>query len=248
VNVARRAHVYPQVSLEAADLADVAVATAPGSITAADALALVRKRDAGLLAAGPAYVLRDDLVRAVALGLGGRRAAELARPLPAVDPRSSEIAVRRLLAAGAPLAVVRGAKGPVGAISGRFAGLGQRGWALYSLATGVVFLAVWLACSSGPSRTWSTWPTRRRRCTASDGFRWWRHNCGQASRPRRVERSIVSPGSCWARSPWPDQGCSMAIPPSSDCVQDAARSSRTHYEVLPTAIPDRAGLFIALTR
>lgn len=34
----------------------------------------------------------------------------------------------------------------------RFAGLGQRGWAWYSLATGVVFLAVWLALFVWPEQ------------------------------------------------------------------------------------------------
>jgi hypothetical membrane protein len=34
----------------------------------------------------------------------------------------------------------------------RFAGLGQRGWAWYSLATGVVFLAAWLALFARPEQ------------------------------------------------------------------------------------------------
>jgi hypothetical protein len=34
----------------------------------------------------------------------------------------------------------------------RFAGLGQRGWAGYSLATGVVFLAAWLALFAWPEQ------------------------------------------------------------------------------------------------
>jgi hypothetical protein len=34
----------------------------------------------------------------------------------------------------------------------RFAGLGQRGWARYSLATGVVFLAAWLALFAWPEQ------------------------------------------------------------------------------------------------
>jgi tRNA nucleotidyltransferase (CCA-adding enzyme) len=124
MTMARRAHVYPQVSLEAADLVDIAVAPAAATVRAADALALARKRNAGLVVAGTAAVLRDDLVRAVALGLGGLRAAEIARPLPVVESRAGEAAVRRWLAAGEPLVVVRGAKGPVGAVSGRLAGFG----------------------------------------------------------------------------------------------------------------------------
>ena len=120
--MAKRAHIYPQVELAAADLVDVPVASAPAEITVADALALARKRNAGWLAAGAAAVLREDLVRAVALGLGELPAAEIARPLPSVDAAAGEAAVRRLLAAGAPLVPVRGPKGPLGAVSGRIGG------------------------------------------------------------------------------------------------------------------------------
>lgn len=120
--MAKRAHVYPQIELAAADLVDVPVASAPVEITVADALALARKRNAGWLAAGAAAVLREDLARAVALGLGELPAAEIARPLPSVDAASGEAAVRRLLAAGAPLVPVRGPKGPLGAVSGRIVG------------------------------------------------------------------------------------------------------------------------------
>ena len=49
--MAKRAHVYPQVELAAADLVDVPVASAPAGITVADALALARKRNAGWLGA-----------------------------------------------------------------------------------------------------------------------------------------------------------------------------------------------------
>jgi tRNA nucleotidyltransferase (CCA-adding enzyme) len=127
--MAKRAHAYPHAELEALDLVDVAIAPAPAAITVADALARARRRNAGLLAAGAAYVLRDDLVRAASLGLGGLRAAEVARALPVVDPGAGEATVRRLLAGGAPLVAVRGPSGsagppgPAGAISGRRAGL-----------------------------------------------------------------------------------------------------------------------------
>jgi tRNA nucleotidyltransferase (CCA-adding enzyme) len=117
--MAKRAHVYPQIELEATDLVDVSVAVAPADITVADALALARKRNAGLLAAGDASLLREDLVRAASLGLGALRAAEIARSLPTVDPHAGEATVRRLLAAGATLVSVRGPKGAAGAVSGR---------------------------------------------------------------------------------------------------------------------------------
>jgi len=120
--MAKRAHLYPQVEPAAVDLVDVPVAAASAEITVADALALTRKRNAGWVAAGATSVLREDLARAVALGLGELRAAEIARTLPAVDAASGEAAVRRLLVAGAPLVVVRDRKGPAGAISGRLVG------------------------------------------------------------------------------------------------------------------------------
>jgi tRNA nucleotidyltransferase (CCA-adding enzyme) len=121
--MAKRAHVYPQVSLAAADLVDVTVATAPAALGVSEALVLARKRNAGLLAAGGSYVLRDDLVRATALGLGALRAAQIARSLPTVEPGAGEVKVRRQLATGAPLVVVRGPRGAIGAVSGRIAGL-----------------------------------------------------------------------------------------------------------------------------
>jgi tRNA nucleotidyltransferase (CCA-adding enzyme) len=120
--MAKRAHVYPQVSLAAADLADVAIAPAAAGVGVIEALALARKRNASVVAAGASYVLRDDLVRATALGLGALRAAQLARAVSEVDPGASEGKVRRLLATGAPLVVVRGPRGATGAVSGRFTG------------------------------------------------------------------------------------------------------------------------------
>ena len=120
--MAKRAHLYPQVEPAAVDLVDVPVVAASAEITVADALALARKRSAGWVAAGDTSVLREDLARAVALGLGELRAAEIARTLPAVDAAFGEAAVRRLLTAGAPLVVVRGTKGPAGAISSRLVG------------------------------------------------------------------------------------------------------------------------------
>src|SRR5262249_25936418 len=96
-----------------------------------EALGLARKRNAGVVAAGASYVLRDDLVRATALGLGSLRAAQIARAVPAVDPAARETKVRRLLAARAPPVMgpgargavgAGGARGAVGAVSGRAAG------------------------------------------------------------------------------------------------------------------------------
>jgi hypothetical protein len=120
--MAKRAHVYPQVSLVASDLVDVAIGTAPAGAGVSEALAIARKRNAGVIVAGGSWVLRDDLVRAVALGLGALRAAQIARALPVVDAGAGESHVRRRLATGAPLVIVRGARGALGAVSGRLVG------------------------------------------------------------------------------------------------------------------------------
>jgi tRNA nucleotidyltransferase (CCA-adding enzyme) len=117
--VARRAHAYPQADVGAGDLVNVAVVAAPPSIAVRDALGLARKRDAVVLAVGRRYVLREDLARASLLDAGDIPAASVARPLPAVDAGAGEISVRRLLAAGAPLVIVRAGPRPVGAIAGR---------------------------------------------------------------------------------------------------------------------------------
>ncbi len=119
MSVAKRAQAYPQVSAAAGDLVDVVVAAAPAGGTVGAALRLMRKRDARVLAAGERYVLREDLSRASLLGLDPLHAADLGRALPCVDARAGEVAVRRLLQAGAPLVVVRDRRGPVGAVAGR---------------------------------------------------------------------------------------------------------------------------------
>lgn len=108
---------YPQVEPGAAALVDVAVVPVRAAATVGEALRQVRARDAGLAAAGDRWVTRQDLARAAHLGLDGLRADALARPLPVVDARASEVTVRRHLAAGAALVVVRGRRGPAGAVA-----------------------------------------------------------------------------------------------------------------------------------
>jgi tRNA nucleotidyltransferase (CCA-adding enzyme) len=117
--VAKRAHAYPQASVAAGDVVDVTVVAAPPAITVREALGLARKRDAGVLAVGARYVLREDLARASLLDAGDLPAASVARALPSVDARAGEVAARRLLLAGAPCVIVRARTGPVGAVSGR---------------------------------------------------------------------------------------------------------------------------------
>lgn len=115
--MARRAHAYPQVMPSAADVVDGPVVAAPATLAATDAMRLARRRGADVLGAGERrWVLREDVVRADALGLGGLAIARLARPLPVVDARDSEIAVRRHLAGGAPAVVVMRGRAPLGVV------------------------------------------------------------------------------------------------------------------------------------
>jgi tRNA nucleotidyltransferase (CCA-adding enzyme) len=111
MSMARRAHAYPQISLTAADLVDTVLVAAPSSITVGDALRLARRRHARVLTCGRAHVLVDDLARAAGLGLHDRPAADVARPLPVVEPGAPELRVRRALAEGAPAVIVSGRAG-----------------------------------------------------------------------------------------------------------------------------------------
>jgi len=117
--MAKRAHAYPQVDPGAAALVDAPVATIPRRARVGDALGLARRRQAAAVSAdGRVWILRDDLARAARLGLGELPASALARPVPVVESRAGEIAVRRRLAAGAPVVIVRdGRRGALGAIS-----------------------------------------------------------------------------------------------------------------------------------
>ena len=115
--MARRAHAYPQVMPTAADLVDGAVVAVPATLTAGDAMRLARRRGTDVLdAGGHGWVLREDVVRADGLGLGGLTIERLARPLPIVAARESEIVVRRHLAAGAAAVVVVRGRAPLGVV------------------------------------------------------------------------------------------------------------------------------------
>jgi len=115
--MARRAHVYPQVEFGAAALVDATLLALPASVSLAQAVRLVRQRNAQGLAAGDHVVLREDLARAATLGIDGTRADMLARPLPVVAADATEAAVRRLLTQGAPMVVVREGRRGVGGIT-----------------------------------------------------------------------------------------------------------------------------------
>ena len=119
MTVAKRAHAYPQVSLVAVDLVNTAVTQAPAPIAIGAALRLARKRDAAMVVVDGRCALREDLVRASLLGLDDLASTAVARELPCVDAGAGEVTVRRLLAEGAPLVVVRDRRGPVGAVAAR---------------------------------------------------------------------------------------------------------------------------------
>lgn len=109
---------YPQVDPGALGLASAAVATVPARATVTQALAVARGRSAvAVTTDGQTWTLRDDLARAALLDLGALPAARLARPVPVLEASASEITVRRHLAQGAPLVIVRdGRRGPAGAV------------------------------------------------------------------------------------------------------------------------------------
>ena len=115
--MARPAHRYPQAEIGALGLVDTPVTTLPASISAAEALRRARRHGLAVLAAGEAIILREDLARAASLGVDEVDAGTLARPIPTVNARASEVAVRRHFLAGAPLVVVRDGRRTVGAVA-----------------------------------------------------------------------------------------------------------------------------------
>ena len=142
-------HRYPQVEPGAAALVDATVATAPPALSVREARAWAVKARAEALQLGDrGVVLRADLVRAAALGLDDLPASAITRPLPTVSARAPEVTVRRALAAGAPMVVVRDRRGLVGGVVSTSALVGAIGlsvgarlsrtlpeWASQTLAT-----------------------------------------------------------------------------------------------------------------
>jgi tRNA nucleotidyltransferase (CCA-adding enzyme) len=119
VSAARRGHPYPSVRVLAADLVNGRVVAVAPEARVDEAMALALRRGAAALTVSrsPARaVLREDLQRAAALGLGALPARRLARPLPVAEASTSEAAVRRQQARGAPLMLVREGDAVVGSI------------------------------------------------------------------------------------------------------------------------------------
>jgi tRNA nucleotidyltransferase (CCA-adding enzyme) len=120
--MARRGHVYPQVEVVAGDLVNARTVSAPGSASSGEALTRVRAAGAAaVVLGGPAarVVLREDLARAVALGLEALPATALARPVPTVAADVSERRVRQLRSRGvSPVVRVRRDSAGDGVVAG----------------------------------------------------------------------------------------------------------------------------------
>lgn len=108
--MARHGHTYPNVRIPAEALVNTALGSLASHACVDDELLRATRLDlAGFVVPSrdARVVLREDLRRAAALGLGGLPAARVARALPVVDAGTGEVAVRRELAGGAPLVLVR---------------------------------------------------------------------------------------------------------------------------------------------
>jgi tRNA nucleotidyltransferase (CCA-adding enzyme) len=114
--MAARTRTYPQVDVGAEELVDLAVVRVRDAATVRDALQNLRAQGAAVARVAGQWVLREDLNRAMMLGLGDLHAAELGRPLPGAPAHASEVVVRRYLARGAPAVVITSPRRTVGAV------------------------------------------------------------------------------------------------------------------------------------
>jgi tRNA nucleotidyltransferase (CCA-adding enzyme) len=121
--MAKTGHVYPQVEPGAAALMDRRIVRGAPGLRVGAAQAAAAHAGAHALALGPRVAVRQaELMRAVRWGLPGLRALEMAwHELPEVTPDTPEIAVRRLVLAGAGLILVRHGGRLVGFVDGRAA-------------------------------------------------------------------------------------------------------------------------------
>src|SRR5262245_8232 len=124
--MSRPGAMYPQAEPRAGSLIDAAAVPSAARTSASRALALCRKGGARAAVLGPRRLARaDDLARAVALGLGARRASAVAgTAVPEMDAAATEIEVRRLLAAGASAVIVRRGRHIAGLIEAQRAARG----------------------------------------------------------------------------------------------------------------------------
>jgi len=121
--MAKAGHVYPQVEPGAAALMDRRIVRGAPGLRVGAAQTVAAQAGAHALALGPRVAVRHaELMRAVRWGLPGLRAFEMAwHDLPEVTPATPEIAVRRLVLAGAGLILVRHGSRLVGFVDGRAA-------------------------------------------------------------------------------------------------------------------------------
>ncbi len=116
--MARAGSAYPQVDVDASQLITATVTTCDPRASTARALAACRRSGGRAVVPGPGRVVREaDLARAAGWRLGALPAAALAwTGVPVVRAVSSEIDVRRLFLAGAPMVLVRDGHRPFGLI------------------------------------------------------------------------------------------------------------------------------------
>jgi tRNA nucleotidyltransferase (CCA-adding enzyme) len=116
--MARPGASYPQVEPGAAGLMTAPLARCAATAPVSRAIAASRRARASIVLVGPRAAARaHDLERASAWGLGRSAVASLAWPdLPVMESSAPEIAVRRALAAGAPIVLVRSGRRVVGAV------------------------------------------------------------------------------------------------------------------------------------
>ena len=125
--MARAGASYPQVEPGTAALMDTRISAAPLRQSVGRALDLCRATGARALVLGRGRLVREvDLARAAGWSLHAVPAAALAwRDLPSVDVAASEIDVRRIFLAGAPIVLVRAGPRVVGSIDGESTGLAR---------------------------------------------------------------------------------------------------------------------------
>jgi tRNA nucleotidyltransferase (CCA-adding enzyme) len=116
--MAKAGAMYPQVEPSAALLMHRRVATCSTRLSVADALAEAERAGADVLVLGTRDAVRQgELRRAADWGLGACRATAVAwHGLPTISARATEIEVRRLVLAGAPMLLVTEGERMVGVI------------------------------------------------------------------------------------------------------------------------------------
>ena len=116
--MARAGHAYPQVEPGVEAVMDRRVVSVAPGVSVGRALGRARAAGAAIVVVGRRSAARTpELATAADWSLVARPAQDVAwRDLPTVSVRATEVDVRRRLLAGAPLVLVRGARGVVAAV------------------------------------------------------------------------------------------------------------------------------------